>query len=103
MKGRRTLTEAAVMIEHRQSSGLSVHAFCASENINPATYYYWQQRLRMNESRETPMLIPISIEKPGQRNVINLANLELLYPNGVRLSVPQGSEINMIRELILIL
>jgi hypothetical protein len=49
------------------------------------------------------MLIPISIEKPGQRNVINLANLELLYPNGVRLSVPQGSEINMIRELILIL
>lgn len=103
MKRRRTLTEAASMIEQRQSSGLSVQAFCAAENINPATYYYWHQRLRFNDSSETPVLVPIRIEKPGQRNGISPENLELTYPNGVRLSVSRCSDMSLIRELILIL
>jgi len=104
MKGkRRTITEAAAMMEQRQSRGLSVQAFCANENINPATYYYWHQRLRLKESSETPMLVPISIEKPVRGYGINRDNLELTYPNGVRLSVPQSSELSLIRELILIL
>ncbi len=97
------MTEAATMVENRRSSGLSVRAFCAAENINPATYYYWHQRLRFNESAETPMLVPISIEKPGQQYGISPDNLELTYPNGVRLSVSPCSELSLIRELILIL
>ena len=103
MKGRRTLTEAAAMIESRQSSGLTVRAFCEAEKLNLATYYYWHQRLRLRESEETSMLVPISIEKSGQRCESNRENLELTYPNGVRISVPQYSELNLIRELILIL
>jgi len=104
MKGiRRTLAEAALMMEHRQLSGLSVQAFCAAENINPATYYYWHQRLRLIENSKTPMLVPISIEKPLQRYGINSDNFELTYPNGVRLSVAQGSDLGLIRELIMIL
>ena len=104
MKGRkRTLVEAALMMEHRQLSGLSVQAFCAAKKINPATYYYWHQRLRLKESSETPMLVPISIEKPIRGYGINRDNLELTYPNGVRLSVAQGSDLGLIRELILIL
>lgn len=104
MKGkRRSITEAAAMIEQRQSSGLSVQAFCVNKNINPATYYYWHQRLRLEESSETPMLVPISIEKPIRGYGINRDNLELTYPNGVRLSVAQGSDLGLIRELILIL
>lgn len=103
MKARKTLTEAASIIEQRQSSGLSVRAFCAAENINPATYYYWHHRLRFNESSETPMLVPIRIETPGQRNGKSPLNFELTYPNGVRLSVSPCSEMSLIRELILIL
>ena len=103
MKGRRTLTEAASLMEHRQLSGLSVKAFCAAENINPAIYYYWHQRLRLTGNSETPMLIPISIEKPLQQYRINNDNLERTYPNGVRLSVAQGIDLGLIRELIMIL
>jgi len=91
------------MVERRRSSGLTVHAFCEAENLNLATYYYWHQRLRFKESEETPTLIPISIEKPGQHSEVNRENLELTYPNGVRISVPRHSELNLIRELILIL
>ena len=103
MKGRRTLEEAAAMVERRQSSGLTVLAFCEAENMNVATYYYWQQRLRLKESEQTPLLVPISIEKSGQRCESNRENLELTYPNGVRISVSRHSELNLIRELILIL
>ncbi len=103
MKGRRTLTEVAAMIERRQSSGLTVRAFCEAENLNLATYYYWHQRLRFKENEETPMLVPISIEKPMQHSESNRESLELTYPNGVRISVPRNSEMNLIRELILIL
>jgi len=103
MKGRRTLEEAAAMVERRQSSGLTVLAFCEAENINLATYYYWHQRLRFKESEETSMLVPISIEKARQQSESNRENLELTYPNGVRISVPAHSELNLIRELILIL
>ena len=103
MKGRRTLEEAAAMIVRRQSSGLTVLAFCEEENMNVATFYYWQQRLRLKESEETSMLVPISIEKATQHSEGNKEYLELIYPNGVRISIPRHSELNLIRELILIL
>ena len=102
MRGRRTLEEAAAMIERRRSGGLTIHAFCEAENINVATYYYWHQRLKLIESEETPMLVPISIEKADQQCESNRENLELTYPNGVRASFPRHSELNLIRELILI-
>ena len=103
MKGRRTLTEAAALIEHRLSSGQSVQAFCEAENISTATYYYWHQRLRLKENEQTSMLVPISIEKAGQQFESSEGSLELTYPNGVRITVPRHSELNLIRELILIL
>jgi hypothetical protein len=46
------------------------------------------------------MLVPISIEKATRHSE---ENLELIYPNGVRISIPRHSELNLIRELILIL
>jgi hypothetical protein len=103
MKGRKTLAEAAAMVERRQSSGLTVHSFCEAEKINVANYYYWHQRLRVKEREETSILVPISIEKPRQDSESNKESLELIYPNGVRISVPRHSEMNLIRELILIL
>lgn len=103
MKGRRTLTEAAAIIEQRQLSGLSVQAFCEVEKISTATYYYWHQRLRLKETQQTSMLVPISIEKAAPQLESNRESLELTYPNGVRILVPRHSELNLIRELILIL
>ena len=103
MKERKTLAEATTMMENRKSSGLSVQSFCVAENINPATYYYWRKRLQLNENPETSRLIPVCIEKPKYQSGTNRENLELTYPNGVRLSVPLGCELNLIRELVLIM
>ena len=103
MKFRRTMAEATSMMEHRQSSGLSVQTYCVAENINPATYYYWRHRLRLKKSAETPKLVPVSFKKTGHQYGTNKENLEFTYPNGVHLSVPQGCELSLIRELVLIM
>ena len=103
MKERRTIEEATTRMENRQSSGLSVQAFCVTENINPATYYYWRKRQKLNEHPESSRLIPVCIEKSKQHSGTNRENLELAYPNDVRLSIPQSYELNLIRELVLIL
>jgi len=103
MNERKTMAEVTTIMENQQSSGLNVRAFCLAENINPATYYYWRKRLRLNENPETPMLVPVSFKNAGRQSGMNQENLELIYPNGVRLSVPQGYEMNLIRELVLIM
>ncbi|MCK9411138.1 MAG: hypothetical protein M0Q53_02480 [Prolixibacteraceae bacterium] len=101
MKGRITLTGAAAMLEHQKSSGLSVQDFCRKEKLKLATYYYWHQRLR--KIAEVPKIIPVSIEKPKQFSVSRQEVIELTYPNGVRLCVHAGFELNLIRQLVTIL
>ena len=103
MRERRTLAEAAALMEHQQTSGLTVQAFCVAENINPATYYYWRKQLRLRENPEASRLIPLCIEKPRRQHEPDKENLEFTFPNGVRLSVPLGCELSLIRELVFIL
>jgi len=95
------MAEVATIMENQLSSGLNVRAFCLAENINPASYYSWRRRL--HENTETPMLVPVSFKNTRRQSGINQENLEVIYPNGVRLSVPQGCEMNLIRELVLIM
>lgn len=103
MKERRTMAEAITIMERQQSSGLSVQAFCTVEKINPVTFYYWRKRKRLKEHPETSVLVPVCIEKTGEQAGPNRETLELTYPNGVRLSVPRGCELNLIRELVMFL
>ena len=100
MKSRMTLAEATAIMDRQRSSGLNVSAYCARENINPATWYYWRRRLLEQENPESPILVPLRIEKSGTGSEECKQALELAYPNGVRLSIPCGSELNLIRELI---
>lgn len=97
------MVEAETMVEQRKTSGMSVQAFCAAEGISLANYYYWLKHLRLNNNPKTARLVPVCIEKTSLQTATLNDNLELTYPNGVRLSVPQGCELNLIRELVFIL
>ena len=62
-----------------------------------ATYLYckyskMRERITLKENPESE-----------QQQVTNRENRELTYPNGLRFSVSVGCELNLIRELILIL
>lgn len=91
------------MMERYVLSGQSVQVFCAAEQIKPVTFYYWRKRLHMQENPESSILVPVCIEKVGPPSRTDRETLELAYPNGVRLFVPHGSELNLIRELVMLL
>lgn len=103
MRDRRTLAEAKALVGRYQMSGLGVKAFCAEEMINPATLYYWLKRLRALRNQEASTLVPVCIEGAGGRFELgHHQGIELVYPNGVRMSVPPGCDPNLIRELVLL-
>ena len=75
----------------------------AKECIKPVTFYYWRKHLGIIENQEPSTLIPVCLDKSGTDNVKNAGkNLELAYPNGVRLLIPEGSDLNLLRELVML-
>ncbi len=97
------MTTASAMMGQQQTSGLTVREFCLAEHISPANFYYWRKRLLLEENPETSIFVPVSIEKPKRQPEPVAENLELTYPNGVRILVSTKCELNLIRELVLIL
>lgn len=50
MKEQWTEASAAALLEEQSSSGQSKKEFCLLRGITPATFYYWQRRLRERDS-----------------------------------------------------
>ena len=42
---RRSVAQGRALVERGQRSGLSVTAFCRGEEISPASYFRWRERL----------------------------------------------------------
>ena len=102
------------------SSGLSVTDFCANECILHSKFYYWKKKLtEQNEAREKPSdFVPIvfsgsNTQLPVKRKVqhktilehndpVSCDVFEIVYPNGVKLRVPVGVDINQLQSLILL-
>lgn len=101
MRDRKTLAQGKTLIERYQMSGLSVKAFCAEEFISPFTLYYWRKRLNQLDSQESSELVPVRLDRSeSDRSRGEDKGLELIYPNGVRISVPMGCDPAVIRELV---
>ena len=79
MKIRRTLAEATLMMEHRQSSRLSVQAFCLVVNINLATYYYRRHRLR--SSAKGRIIIALTISYSSNCALIRAVRCRMIVLN----------------------
>lgn len=103
MRDRRSLAEAKALIGRYQMSGLSVKAFCAEEFISPVTFYYWRKRLNLLENQEPSMLIPVRLDQSEPERITGgRKGFDIVYPNGVHLSIPMGSDLNTIRELVML-
>ena len=97
-----------VLLERQKESGLSVRSFCSNEGIAPSTFYYWQKKLRKEDSggRFIPLLVraPGSVACPasGQRLAPGAENtpLEILFPNGTTLRIRQTLDLAGLRSLV---
>jgi len=69
-------------------SKLTVAEFCRGEHVSVASFYQWRRRLAETETAEeanvkksaTPAFIPVQ--------VASVANLQVVFPNGTRLTLP---------------
>ena len=78
------------MIEDWQSSGKSKKQYCLAKGINEAKFYYWFSRSR-EAARSTGTFIAVA-KVSGRREI------EVIYPNGVRLKVE--NELELLSQLI---
>ncbi len=103
------LTESEFLeIYHRhKESGLNVKDFCANEGLKESTYYYWRKKLI--EKGRIKDFIPLVVKSPApifkptnsssfinpgkeQSTVDNYQMLEIVYPNGNKLRIPNDTD-----------
>ena len=115
-----TIQQFELVYDRFQSSGLSVKDFCANECILHSKFYYWKKKLieQKQLKEQSSDFVPIvfsgsNTQLPAKRKVQHKPILEhndpasgdvfeIVYPNGVKLRVQAGADINQLRSLILL-
>ncbi len=98
-------------------SGLQVKDFCSNESIYTSKFYYWKKKRRDQQQPEgpsgfiplvfntaqTPIKNTVCGNKPSVVNHRSCDNIiEIVYPSGVIVRIPQETEIKQIQSLILL-
>jgi len=115
-----TLKQFEEIFDRYQASGLRIKEFCRNESIVESKFYYWQKRLREHyyrtgrESGFVPIVFTGSNPSPVSKDVVHHQPipvhvdptpgnvLEIVYPNGVKVRAPKGTDPTQLRSLILL-
>jgi len=81
------------------ASEISNKDFCTLNKISQANYYYWQKKYLESQQVEPDDFIPVKFP----RRVAAITEIEICYPNGVCIKLPQGSDLSLIRSFISLL
>ena len=84
------------LIEKWEKGDLSIKKFCLRENITYFTFQYWRKKL-LESARLSGF---VSIEAPAP--ACPLGKLELHYPNGVKITLPENSSLDSVQQLLLL-
>lgn len=108
-------TKALELIRRQQETGLTISAFCANEGIPKSSFFYWRKKLSgKHREKFIPLLVnttPATMVDNGKNytgsgNGHNTSDdflFELSYPNGTRLRVKSGLELDNLRLLVSLL
>jgi len=102
MAKRRTNKEWQTLFEKYQSSHLSQRVFCERNELSLSTFYAKRQQLQTTESANISGFVKAEvIEKTTRYQMAQapVANMTLSI-NNVELSVPQGTPVRYLAELI---
>ncbi len=84
------------LVEDFHRSGKSQKEFCLEQGINTSTFSYWIKKKRMNENPQEAFL---KIETKTSLTSFSADQVEIIYPNGVKLRITQP-ELSLISALI---
>ena len=78
------------LIEQWESSELTINNFCKQHEVKYATFHYWRKKRQGSRSGFVALQPPAHTE----------SQMELHYPNGVRLLIPADTSLPALRQLI---
>jgi len=81
------------LIEEFEDSSLNGREFCKEKGLLPSTFYYWKKKKAQEETSVSGGFVAIH-----PKSEIT-GNLELIYPNGVRLRL-DTSQLPLISKLL---
>jgi hypothetical protein len=82
-------------IQAWQTSKQSQQLYCHENNLAYHTFIYWHNKFRRKQNPIEQAFIPVQMSQPPNPTQVEL---EISYPNGVRLRVP--ADIHLIGQLI---
>lgn len=84
-------------------SGTIRKAYCKQHGVSSATFYNWQKKYRESELKTDEKFIPVVISSPTKqpgKTIAKNIEIEISYPNGVRVKLNQEMDLPMLRALI---
>ena len=82
------------IIESWQHSGQSKRAYCETQGITEAVFFYWSKRYR--EENEQGGFVSLTTGSPHSFAQIHF--IEVQYPNGVILRLPANTPASQVRQ-----
>jgi len=93
-------------IEKWRESGLSKNKFCLDENISKSTFGYWvmkfgeEKGLSRSSLKNPKTFIPLELPEAVSLPVTENHQIEISYPNGIRVSCPVNIDTVQLKSLI---
>ena len=87
------------LVEQWQAGTMSRKQFCENHNIALSTFAYWFGQYRRENEVQQESVGFVRIDPQGLVRVQGRSDVELIYPNGVRISI-SGSDLSGIAQLI---
>jgi len=82
------------LVEQWRASGMTQKQFCKKHQVKLATFGYWNTRYRRRQNEQSGGFVQVASSSSSQ-------DIEIIYPNGVRLSLSSDSgSWSMIGQLI---
>jgi hypothetical protein len=85
------------LVEQWQQSGLTQVEFCKTIDICPNTFTNWHNKYKKQPNALVKAFIPVTIARNEQTSC---GEIEIHYPNGVRVVLPKNSDLSMVRTFI---
>ena len=86
------------LIEQCHCGEMTNKAFCREYQLPEWKFYYWQNKYREYQQPQGFVPVNVSQSKSGTQNKI-----EIHYPNGIHIHLPQQTGMTMVKALIGIL
>ncbi len=85
------------LINKWQASGISLKEFCNNHNLSVHIFYYWLRKYKQQHNSLSTGFIPVevnAVEEPSKTEV------QILYPNGVQITLSDQVSTPRIKALI---